>query len=82
MDLKYVTSEQVLEVTYEQEIRRFVVTSPPSQQPENLEAKFDALALVPTLQILIVGWDTSVVLVGGGADEVVNPNSLVLLSLL
>lgn len=81
MDLKYVTSEQILEVTYEQEIRRFVVTSPPSQQPENLEAKFDALALAPTIQILTVGWDTSVVLVGG-ADEVDSHSSMVLLSFL
>ncbi|KAJ7366754.1 AAA family ATPase [Mycena albidolilacea] len=75
VDLKYVTSEQILEVTYEQEIRRFVVTSPPSQQPENLEAKFDALALAPTIQILTVSWDTSVVLVGG-VDEVDKHSSL------
>ncbi|KAJ7935540.1 AAA family ATPase [Mycena leptocephala] len=48
VDLKYVTSAQALEVTYEQEIRRFVVTLS-SKQLEITVA---------------VGWNTSVVLVG------------------
>ncbi|KAJ6584862.1 P-loop containing nucleoside triphosphate hydrolase protein, partial [Mycena capillaripes] len=65
VDLKFITSAQVLEVTYEQEIRRFVVT----QQPENLESKFDALSLAPARQVWTVGWDTSVILLGN-TDEI------------
>ncbi|KAJ7254363.1 AAA family ATPase [Mycena haematopus] len=75
VDLKYVTSAQTVEVTYEQEIRRFVVTPTPSQQLENLEAKFGALALGSACEVWTVGWDTSVVLVGN-TDEVDNHNSL------
>ncbi|KAF8208825.1 AAA family ATPase [Mycena galopus ATCC 62051] len=71
VDLRYVTSAQTIEVTYEQEIRRFVVT-PPSRHLENLETKFDALALGPASQVWIVGWDTSVVLAGNADDEEVD----------
>jgi AAA family ATPase len=60
VDLKYVTSAQALEVTYEQEIRRFVVTL----SSEQLEIKFDALSLAPARKVWTVGWNTSVVLVG------------------
>ncbi|KAJ6508915.1 AAA family ATPase [Mycena sanguinolenta] len=67
VDLKYVTSAQVLEVIYEQQIRRYVVT--PTM--ESLEAKFDALTISPPCHVWIIGWDTSVVLV---ADEVDNHN--------
>ncbi|KAF7365302.1 AAA family ATPase [Mycena venus] len=75
VDLKYVTSAQVLEVPYEQETRRFVVTPSPSQQIENLEAKFDALALAPARQVWTVGWDTSIILVGN-TNEIENHSSL------
>ncbi|KAJ7645471.1 AAA family ATPase [Mycena polygramma] len=75
VDLKYVTSAQALEVTYEQEIRRFVVTLPPPQQPETLEHKLDALSFAPAPQVWTVGWDTSVVLLGH-TDEDSTPISL------
>ncbi|KAF7346185.1 AAA family ATPase [Mycena sanguinolenta] len=63
VDLKYVTSVQVIEVTYEQQTRRFVVTS----TADSLETKFDALTISPPCRVWTVGWDTSVVLI---ADEV------------
>ncbi|KAJ6557368.1 AAA family ATPase [Mycena vulgaris] len=76
VDLKYVTSAQTVEVTYEQEIRRFVVTIPSSQgSPGDLDSKFDALSLVAPRQVWTVGWDTSVFLVGH-TDDADSRNSL------
>ncbi|KAJ7758519.1 AAA family ATPase [Mycena maculata] len=68
VDLKYITSAQIVEVTYEQEVRRFLVVPPSSQQAENLETQFDALSLAAPRQIYTVGWDTSVSLVGNTDD--------------
>jgi hypothetical protein len=76
VDLKYVTSAQALEVTYEQEIRRFVVTLSSKQ----LEITFDALSLAPAREVWTVGWNTSVVLVGN-TDETETHISLVTPSL-
>ncbi|KAJ7288451.1 AAA family ATPase [Mycena rebaudengoi] len=64
VDLKYVTSKQVLEVTYEQEIRRFAVCALSAQRSqEDLDLNFDALSLSAPPQVWTVNWDTTVLLV-------------------
>ncbi|KAJ7095978.1 AAA family ATPase [Mycena belliarum] len=76
VDLKYVTSRQIVEVIYEQKLRQFIVTSPSSQQSsEKLEFKFDALSLDTQPQLWTVGWDTSVSL-AGNTDDAAAHNSL------
>lgn len=67
MDLKYVTSEQIIEVTYEQHLRRFAVTSVPPQTA-SLETKFDALSVGKMREVWTVSWDTAVYLVADHAD--------------
>ncbi|KAJ7644035.1 AAA family ATPase [Roridomyces roridus] len=60
VDLKYVTSAQTIEVTYEQQTRRFVVVPAVAK---SLETQFDGLALDAPVQVLTVGWDTSLSIV-------------------
>ncbi|KAJ7212237.1 AAA-domain-containing protein [Mycena pura] len=67
VDLKYVTSEQIIEVTYEQHLRRFAVTYVPLQKA-SLETKFDALSVGKMREVWTVSWDTAVYLVADHAD--------------
>ncbi|KAJ7505432.1 AAA family ATPase [Mycena galericulata] len=68
VDLKYVTSAQTIEVTYEQQVRRFAVIPPSSQRGENLESQLSDLSLATPCQVWTVGWDTTVTLVGNTDD--------------
>ncbi|CAK5284283.1 unnamed protein product [Mycena citricolor] len=64
VDLKYITSKQILEVSYEQRIRRYRV-----QEPENIEMKLSSLSLDSTPQIWSVNWDTVVTIVPESASD-------------
>ncbi|KAJ6619519.1 AAA family ATPase [Mycena sp. CBHHK59/15] len=75
VDLKYITSTQTIEVTYEQETRRFQVsTISPHRSQENLEVKFDALSLTAPCQLWTVSWDTTVSFAGNASDTDTHPS--------
>lgn len=74
VDLKYLTSTQVIEVVYEGKTRRFELHSVSTQHsdaPDSvaaLAADLDNLGLHSTPQLWTVGWDSFVTVVDNGKE--------------
>ena len=70
VDLKYITSTQVLEVAYESFRRRFAVVSvsalrsTKTESIDDLARGLDYLSVSPSTKLWVVGWDSTVVIVG------------------
>ncbi|KAJ7069889.1 AAA family ATPase [Mycena amicta] len=60
VDLKYITSGQIIEVVFEQQARRFIVAAQTSKS--DLETQLSALSLHGTRRVYTASWDTVVVL--------------------
>ncbi|KAF7291610.1 AAA family ATPase [Mycena chlorophos] len=62
VDLKYIVLGQVVEVLFEQQNRRFVVTKQTAGGEADLEARLEGLSLGSGKSVCTVGWDTAIVL--------------------
>ncbi|KAF7314391.1 AAA family ATPase [Mycena kentingensis (nom. inval.)] len=60
VDLRYIVDGQFVEVVFEQQTRRFVVTGQSSES--NIEVRIGELSLEGKTRVCTVGWDTNVVL--------------------
>lgn len=73
--LKYITNRQVLEVPYESQRRRFILTSiihkgsPDPEVVDSLTRELGVLSLDVTPQIGLVTWDTTVSILESDAKE-------------
>ncbi|TFK68443.1 AAA-domain-containing protein [Pluteus cervinus] len=79
VDLKYLTSSQVLEILYEGQTRRFVVVSVSAtrdvpETPNTLVRDFDELSINPYRGVWYATWDTLVVLLKGEQGSEINPS--------
>jgi AAA family ATPase len=75
VDLKHITSSQVLEVVYESRRRRFSVVSVSALRSvtkegfDSLAHDLSALSVSPSSQLWAVGWDCTVLIVDKGSHD-------------
>lgn len=68
VDLKYITTSQILDLVYEGEARRFSVESAASAREvevETVTGSLDNLSLEPSPRVWHVTWDSTIVLLEG-----------------
>ncbi|KAF9490589.1 AAA family ATPase [Pleurotus eryngii] len=71
VDLKYLTSKQVIEVRYEGQLRRFSIASITSDKRSDgpLEDAFTRLSVTPSTKLWTASWDTQVTLLESDKAE-------------
>ncbi|KAF7422262.1 AAA+-type ATPase [Pleurotus ostreatus] len=71
VDLKYLTSKQVIEVRYEGQLRRFSIASIASDKKTDapLEDAFTTLSVTPSPNLWTASWDTQVILLESDKAE-------------
>ncbi|KAF4580724.1 AAA+-type ATPase [Pleurotus pulmonarius] len=71
VDLKYLTSKQVIEVRYEGQLRRFNITSITSDKKSDgsLEEDFATLSVTPSPKLWTASWDTQITLLESDKGE-------------